>query len=497
MFISACLAASAMVTTPALAASDYVKCDGQSKGMGVAEGLARLTVIIGTLGLAGSPEQDNVTERRFGEEGIAACTRALSDGRGKTDDRRRSRLILARAIHSLEAKKHDAALADARSFPAIAGEKATDPLFLRSFGLSAMEVEARSLAQAGKWSEAEDAALRMAEASDYDVSNLSRAASLIADTSPVTDRKRALYDKLIRMNPVWRVNYANMLQWNGLFAEAAAVRKPLPDLFYDDLMHPRVLAETAAVQFLSGDNQGAEANLAEARKKTEEQAGKIAGKSGDIVTRMQSDIAIADEHIAFCGIVRAAQSGQIEKARQLFNSRERWLAPNHSVMAYVTAQLQKGMDSNIAGPLSRSPASYREAAIKAFQDRVNETTHDKSVYYLIRPYLSTGDYSRVAKQVRESPSKFMPVKQDNFKGETVSITGSYGVAGSEALLLHAAWVAKSRGKSGFALLLPRSVGNSARVLFGSPEDFNLPASAFFNADKVDADLGMRFAVLDK
>jgi hypothetical protein len=63
--------------------------------------------------------------------------------------------------------------------------------------------------------------------------------------------------------------------------------------------------------------------------------------------------------------------------------------------------------------------------------------------------------------------------------------------------LHAAWVAKSRGKSGFALLLPRSVGNSARVLFGSPEDFNLPASAFFNADKVDADLGMRFAVLDK
>ena len=66
------LALAALAASPAAAASDYLRCDGQSKGMGVAEGLAREiteAVSVPTIGIgasAGCDGQILVTDDMLG-----------------------------------------------------------------------------------------------------------------------------------------------------------------------------------------------------------------------------------------------------------------------------------------------------------------------------------------------------------------------------------------------------------------------------------------------
>ena len=83
-------------------------------------------------------------------------------------------------------------------------------------------------------------------------------------------------------------------------------------------------------------------------------------------------------------------------------------------------------------------------------------------------------------------SKFLQKKSDDRPGETLTMIGGNGVPAGEGFLLHAALLAKSRGKSGFAILPIRFSTITGRVLIAEPD------GTFIKADEVIQTLGPRF-----
>jgi hypothetical protein len=484
--LCAAIAISLMSTTAARAASDYVQCDGQSKGMGVAEGLARFTLILGTLGMIGSPESDNVAERRFGAEGVAACDRAMDDGRGKADDRRRSRLKLARAIHNIEAKDYDAALSDVRAFPAFGGAMAQDSNFQRSLGLSALDLEAHVLLRKGDADGAEKAALRMAAASPYDMTSHLRASRFMQRTTPMTGEKADYYRRFTLIWPEARIFMLNTLRWQNDYTTAAREGDALMQMY--DKPGALIHAQTGLDMLLAGRAADSQKLFDTARAKNDDAAAGTPDANGrDWISR-------TDDLLSFAGIVKSMQAGDLAAARRAFGSRERWLSVPVATVAAIGAKLRIGASAaELTGALSRDPEALKADAIRKEIDGIT-SAEPKTLYSAIRPFLTDGSYNGLARNVNETAkSKFMPVKQDTFRGERVTITGGYGVASSEALYLHSALVAKSRGLTGFAIMPGGFGGGTARVLFEKPGSSAIPASAFFEADKVIADLGPRFA----
>lgn len=485
MALCAAIAISLMSTTAARAASDYVQCDGQAKGMGVAEGLARFTLILGTLGMIGSPETDNVTERRFGAEGVAACDRAMDDGRGKADDRRRSRLKLARAIHNIEAKDLDAALADVRAFPAFGGALAQESNFQRSFGLSALELEATILLRKGDATGAEAAALRMAAASPYDFWTQRRASPFMQRMTPVKGEKAAFYNRLGLMHPEARFYHGATLRWQNDYAGAAREGETVVSL----LTKPAalLLSQTALDMLMAGRTADAHKLFDRARKINEDAAvGTPDATARDFITR-------TDDILAFAGIVKAMQGGDLSGARRSFGARERWLSVSVPTVAAVAARLRQGASAaELTGALARDPETLKADALRKEAEAMT-AIEPKVLYGTIRAFLTDSNYNGLARPVNDvAKSKYLPVKQDALRGERVTISGGVGVAATEALYLHSALVAKSRGLTGFAIMPGTTSTGSARVLFEKPGSSEIPASAFFDADKVIADLGPRF-----
>lgn len=483
------LALTALAASPAAAASDYLRCDGQTKGMGIAEGLARLTVVIGTMGLLGAPESDNVRERRFGKEGVEACTQALADGKGKNDPRRRARLMLARAIHYVEAKDFDAALKDVRSFPAIGGEKADDPGFLRSLALSALDLEAAILVRMDKPAEAEAVALRMAAQSPYDFQNQIRANRYITPTTGMTEAKRDFYRNFIRLAPEARLEQVEALEWAGDFAGAADASEGLLALIDSVGPVPLLNARAAVQNILAGRIDRAEPLIAAARRQNDETAARVAGSAG----ASQESVSRTDELLDFARIARLAADGKIAEARTQFGARSRWLAPSVPAVAHLTAKLRDGADhASLAGALERDPETLKADAVAAQQKTLTDDNATKALYSAIRPLLDNGDYAGLAKNMRQiDKSKFLQKKTDDRPGETLVMTGGNGVPAGEGFLLHAALLAKSRGKTSFAILPIRFSTITGRVLIQEP-DGKLPQDAFIKADEVIQALGPRF-----
>ena len=483
------LALTIFAASPATAASDYLRCDGQSKGMGVAEGLARLTVVIGTMGLLGAPESDNVAERRFGKEGVEACTQALADGKGKNDDRRRARLVLARAIHHVEAKDLDAALKDVRSFPAIGGDKASDPGFLRSLALSALDLEAAILLRMGKPAEAEAVALKMAAQSPYDLQNQIRANRYITPATGMTEAKSDFYRNFVRISPEARLEQVEALEWAGDFAGAADASEGFIALIEGVGPVPLLKARAAVQNILAGHLDRAEPLIAAARRENDEAAARVTGSAGG----SQDSVSRTDELLDFARIARLAGEGKLADARTQFGARSRWLAPSVPTVAYLTAKLRTGADpASLAGALAREPETLKTDAIAAQEKTLTDDKATKALYGAIRPLLDNGDYAGLAKNMRQiDKSKFLQKKSDDRPGETLTMIGGNGVPAGEGFLLHAALLAKSRGKSGFAILPIRVSTITGRGLIAEP-DRKLPADAFSKPDEVIQTLGPRF-----
>jgi hypothetical protein len=143
--------------------SNYVLCDGNPNNMSAGESAARLLGAITLLALfAPPPEAADASARKMGKDGVDACNKILLGEKTEGNQARRIELIMARALHQIEAKDYDAALADvaqARKESA-AGGYPNDPYYRRSTWLGMDQIESAALIRLGKSDEAVTAALR-------------------------------------------------------------------------------------------------------------------------------------------------------------------------------------------------------------------------------------------------------------------------------------------------------------------------------------------------
>lgn len=154
---AALLASMLLIAAAPLAAkpSALLRCDGFGRRDGAATGLARVPALLRSLGLVGSPEADDPRARVQGEAGLAACERALRDGRVRGDPVRRAEILLMRGIRRLERGEPGPAFGDAAAALSVPVTPRDAAIFARTVAVSARLLQAQARLAEGRHAEAE------------------------------------------------------------------------------------------------------------------------------------------------------------------------------------------------------------------------------------------------------------------------------------------------------------------------------------------------------
>lgn len=476
--------------------SVYVRCDGFPPHRSAGELAARVLLIMATAGLAGPGERADINKRLTGADGVAACTAALA---GETDEIRKAQLTLARAIHHIEAKDYQAALDDATAAPAAAGTKANDFGFQHSLMLSSLELQAYALVYLHRPADAQTTALKMAEIAPYDVITQGHAERFIGLTPELTPAKKTFFERASRITPNAGLYYAHAYEWIGDYASAAAYYRAALDRldgFKNDktpeVPQPSLTAGRAVALAMSGDLVQSNAIAADTRKVIDALMQNGQG------ARWQSVVVSAEEELDFQTIAADFAAGKVAQARAAFAARSRWTATPSAAVADLTERLRKGAPASaLTGALARDPASIRSDSLSAWAGALTSAADtDKNLLYsTIRPLASMDQYSYWNDDIHEVfHSPFFPSKtgKETYAGDFVFMKRANGIPTGEALLMHCALVARTRGLGGFVLNPYRPRLDTAVVRFGNSGDPGMPALAFIDAATVIAALSAQF-----
>lgn len=217
------LAATAEAKKPSL----WAKCDGYPKPESTATKVAKGLAALGTLGLSGLPESFNASHRAPGEAGVEACTTALADpDAASVSWIRKVTLNQWLAIHQLEAKRPEAALAalDA-AVAAASGPNATDPMFVRSTGVTLDVLRSITLLRLGRTDEGLASARRAASARPWSARVQILALGLLGLDQAVEPTEYAIADRLRSIDPSALSISGSMYVRGGRYAEAWALYK--------------------------------------------------------------------------------------------------------------------------------------------------------------------------------------------------------------------------------------------------------------------------------
>lgn len=480
------------------AGSLYLQCDGFPNNMTAGESAARLLGAVTLLALfAPPPEAADASKRKFGAEGVAACTGILEGEKAEGNARRRIPLILARALHRIEAKDYDAAIADvavARREADSAGLTA-DPYFNRSMGLSFDQVEAAALVRKGQVAEAMRVSLTAAPQHRFSLMPLV-GIKTYADMAPLgsdadIDRARSL----ARIAPGAIDQAASRLEELSRFEESAAMRADLvafqsakKDKDGKDLPpSSRAVAQAALAHALAGQWDAAAAAADRARAIDKTLVGE--GKPEEMDVRLQ-----ASEVLDLYDVLLLAQQGNVAGARRKFTARTQWLAPSFGAVMATNRLLYDGADAaDRTGQLAKPAAAmWEDRATAARAELLAKDGDNKTLFQLIEPYVSNAAFEAQSKSVWRTDKSRIFLKIDPGKGDPeTKIALLYGVPADvafDAMLLHAALDAKARGKKGltFAPIVDRYMAGVVRA--GDPTDPAMPASLFLDSDAVIAAL---------
>lgn len=474
--------------------SDWLRCDGAPRHESGGELLGRLVAITATAGvvggLVGGPEMPNVSKRADGTAGASACEAAI---RGEHDEFRQSQLTFALAIHDIEAKDYPSALKAAQAVPVA---EASNQEFQRGLGVSLHELQAAALVRLDRPADAEAEGLKMTEPLPWDLASQIRASRYLDLTSGQSPAKAAYYDHVARIYPYalpWKAGYQEQ---GGDFAGAAKTMAAAQDLYEAFRVSSNVVPPVAFMARRSIDLMLA-GDMAESDKVADQARAGVDGmiKNGSALNN-QALISQTDELLEFQGIGRQFAEGHATEARAAFAAKAHWLSTPPFEVAALSERLRKDAPSSeLTGQLSVDPAKLRADGFTARIGALIESPNaDAELYKATRPLMSDSFFSESARMVwRTDKSPYLkartPKDDGKFNGEFIYLSNpSWGPPASEALMLHLALVARSRGKAGFVLSPARSRINAALVLFGSPGDPGLPEPAFNYADKVIADI---------
>jgi hypothetical protein len=471
--------------------SAYVQCDGQPDNWTDGETAARLIGAVTLLGLFAPPhEAADASKRKFGTDGVAACTSLLSGEHQESNPKRRLGLILGRAVHQIEAKNYPAAVADAQMarHEAEAAGLMADPYFARSRGRSFDLVESAALIRMGRAEDARAASLRHSAADQYGFMSLLSTPTyddFIQTSSPDEERLNGWRDRLA---PVLTVANAERLQMSGKFAEAARVLDALID--FNDASSPEtksssLLAQAAIAHGLAGDYAGA-ANLAKAARENAEKR-RLEGKPD---TNASNVVELLDLYT----IIDTAHSGDVKAARRLFSARSEWVSASLGSVMEVNRRLREGAaPDELIGGLAHSPDDlWKEHVETARAQLLAKDSDNKTLFYLLPGERSAKVYQALSKSVwRTDKSKIIIPRKPDSKTpmEVMYLPMVDPVAAMDGYVLHAALVSKARGKQGF-VFLPILTGKivGAAFLSGNRGEKGFPPELFLDANDVIAKL---------
>jgi hypothetical protein len=492
--LSANLAEAARAQDKAAAAADkkrlgslYLRCDGKPNNMTEGESLARFVGAVTLLGIfAPAPEQPDPSKRLFGEAGVDACSQLLDSREGETNGLRRLPLILARAVHRIEAKQYQEAIADvglARA-EATALHLAGNAYFDNSMGLSFNRIEAAARIRMGDAEGARAVSLREIEKQRYDLVALASGQSF-AEFLPQMSPEEELYlQHVSRLIPGGLSVYADRLDEVGRFADAARLRDDLQA--FTDGLTPKskasiVRARAALSHALAGDMAQADKFAAEARANL--QARIDEGKP-------ENDNARTVEILDLVNVVRLAHDGKLAEARRNFAARSQWLSPGFGAVLEVNRRLRQGAsEAELFGALADTPDKLLQDRREARLARMLETDKDNRTLFLsILPYAKVDDYERASKAVWNTEKSSMMARAVSADGLHTIFSTAMPLVSPDAILLHAALQAKAKGKQGFTLVIVPQRPMLAIVRFGNKGEAEMPDSLYLDSDDVIARL---------
>jgi hypothetical protein len=479
-------AAQAKAPEPGTGPSAHVRCDGMPDNITAGETAARLLAITAVVGLfLPQHEQADPSKRFSGAEGIAACNDVLTRESNPT---RRIQLILARAIHHIEAGEYDAAIADAKlaetDQPALAATEA----FKLSFHLSSLEVQAMAFLGMGKTQEAANLGLEMGEAAPYDLVNMLRATPLVDLSADYGPREARFYDALVRIYPTAIAKRADARERAGDFRGSAEDFEAWTALVASVIDTPSAYspAHAAIARALAGDADQAEAHAKAAQAAL---AAIIAGGKSEEGTADVSEL------LDFYRVWSLAKAGNLAQARLLFGARSAWTKPSPAAVGTLARMLQQGarpdeLNGLLAGDPARFKAEQLAARVRALTDAAKDDKGAKR-YQAIRAPISPGQFTAFGDNVwRGGASKYL-AKQDEpkLKARLIDVLrNGAGIPAEYAIILHSAVVAKAQGKKTFMLMPLQKYIYRTYVRIGDPGESGVIGPLSYDTDRVIADL---------
>jgi hypothetical protein len=476
--------------------SNYVLCDGNPNNMSAGESAARLLGALTLLAIfAPAPEAPDPKARKMGKEGVDACNQILLKEEGEGNNARRIELILARAIHQIEAKDYDAALADvalARKNAADGGYP-DDPYYRRSTLLGMDQIEAAALLRKGKTNEAVTTAHRQFEGTKHQylvLAQMSNYPSFIKPGEPANASVDAYNAQMQRLWPDTAPSRAARHSEMGRFAEAAKLREASLDVhlsFKPENASGFFYATAALDHALAGNWDMAAQRAKEARANDE---ARVAAGKPDSNRSENSEILDLYE------VLKLHHEGNVAGARRMFTGRSSWLAPSFGAVMETNRRLMPGAkdDEKINTLAKTADQLWEERKSAALAQMLAKDADNKTLYYLIKDFAKGSGWEAHSKNVWETTKKSKILAAPNEKNGVIAASTVYNYYGEfwaqvDAMLLHTALTAKAKGHSHFMfnpVLGDR--GTYAQVRFGKAGDPGMPAELVLTPDPVIAEL---------
>jgi tetratricopeptide (TPR) repeat protein len=479
----------------------HVQCDGHPDNVSDGETAARILGAVTLLGLfAPAPESSDESSRLYGAEGVRVCTDLLTRER---HDVRRAQLRLANAIHHIEARDFEAAIAQSRQVATERPATAQAVGFRMSLALSALELEAHALLGLGRLREASDKAMEMAAAAPYDIVSYLRAAPFVRLTGEYGPAEQRFYANLVRLYPAGLVERSNVRQMAGDFRGAAEDLELWNGLTEPMLERPNtaILAQAALTRAIAGDMAAAEALAERARAALRDDPDyQFAQLAGEMLDLHQ--------------VLVTARRGEVGQARILFAGRTAWIRPSPAAVGFVAAELRQGAaEADLTGLLAGNPTRFRTERLGTYAENLRAQAGEPESNDSASPGSADGDATKVESPASQLFDVVRPHWTDRslaaFSGNTWRVQRSryfdpddnpdmrarrlmshrdgYGMPAYYALLLHTALMAEAEGRSSFMIVPSEPSLTEMTVRIGEPSA-DLPAALAFNVQQVINDL---------
>jgi len=217
---SGCTAAAAKPPTA------FVQCDGYAKPKAGSDDLVKGKALTRSWSFSGFSSGFSPGGRQPGAAGVAACRTALADPlTAEAGWIRRVTLNQALALHHLEAREPEAALAALDSAVAAAGSNGSDTFYRRSTGVSLDILRAIALMRLGRGEEGLAAVRRAAAARPWSVRVQMLALGMLGIDGGHEAEELALAERLRALDPDYAETIASLYLRSGRHAEAWSLLK--------------------------------------------------------------------------------------------------------------------------------------------------------------------------------------------------------------------------------------------------------------------------------